>query len=73
LNNNYSESVREFVLVRRLSPNVSTPVWVNFKVFGLLCLTMIFTTCQLGLMQRFALESERPTELERETDESADI
>ncbi|HED64133.1 MAG TPA: septation protein A [Planctomycetes bacterium] len=37
--------------------NVSTDTWVNFKVFGLLGITMLFTILQVPLLQRHALEA----------------
>ncbi len=38
--------------------NVSTDVWVSFKVFGLLPLTIAFAALQTGLMQRHAKSRE---------------
>jgi intracellular septation protein len=38
--------------------NVSTDVWVNFKVFGILPLTFVFALAQMPLMQRHALRKE---------------
>lgn len=35
--------------------NFPTDFWVNFKVFGMFSLTMIFTFLQLPLMKRYAL------------------
>ncbi len=32
--------------------NFTTEFWVNFKVFGMLTLTVLFTLCQLGLVER---------------------
>jgi intracellular septation protein len=34
----------------------STDTWVNFKVFGLLGLTIVFILTQLPLVKRFAIE-----------------
>jgi intracellular septation protein len=39
--------------------NMSTPVWVNFKVFGLMALTLVFAVSQAPLMKKFALPVER--------------
>lgn len=38
--------------------NFSTDDWVNFKVFGILPLTIAFTLLQLPLMKRHAMEQE---------------
>lgn len=35
--------------------NFSTDFWVNFKVFGMMSSTIIFTLCQLNLIKRYAL------------------
>ncbi len=35
---------------------VSTDTWVNFKVFGILPLTMLFAVAQIPLMQRYMIE-----------------
>lgn len=35
-----------------------TEVWVDFKVFGLLGLTFLFTLCQLPLIGRYKIETE---------------
>jgi len=35
----------------------STEVWVNFKVFGIMGLTLVFILIQLPLLKRYALES----------------
>jgi intracellular septation protein len=35
--------------------NFSEQAWVNFKVFGILPLTMIFALCQVGLLRRHEL------------------
>jgi intracellular septation protein len=37
---------------------VSTDMWVNFKVFGIMPLTVIFTLSQLPLINRYALPEE---------------
>ena len=34
----------------------STDLWVNFKVFGLMGLTIVFILTQLPLLKRFAIE-----------------
>lgn len=36
--------------------SVSTDTWVNFKVFGILPLTMLFALAQIPLMQRYMVE-----------------
>ncbi len=36
--------------------NFPTDFWVNFKVFGMMSLTVLFTLCQLPLMQRHMVE-----------------
>ena len=36
----------------------STDVWVNFKVFGLMVLTLLFAVTQAALMRRYALPLE---------------
>jgi len=36
--------------------SVSTDTWVNFKVFGILPLTMLFAVSQIPLMQRYMVE-----------------
>jgi len=38
--------------------NLSTDIWVNFKVFGIMPLTIIFSLSQLPLLQRYKIESE---------------
>jgi intracellular septation protein len=38
--------------------NFSTDFWVNFKVFGVMPLTLVFTMTQLPLIQRHALTDE---------------
>jgi intracellular septation protein len=41
--------------------SVSTDMWVNFKVFGIMPLTVLFTLTQMPLIQRHALpEPEKP-------------
>jgi len=42
--------------------SVSTDMWVNFKVFGILPLTFIFALAQVPLMQRHAPPEEAGTE-----------
>jgi intracellular septation protein len=39
---------------------VSTDAWVNFKVFGLLPLTVLFAVAQIRLMQRHMVEESSP-------------
>ena len=39
----------------------STDLWVNFKVFGLMGLTIIFILTQLPLLKRFAIEGKDET------------
>ncbi|MBO0347067.1 septation protein A [Roseibium sp. CAU 1637] len=39
--------------------NFSTDFWVNFKVFGVMPLTLLFTMTQLPLIQRHALADEK--------------
>lgn len=36
----------------------STDIWVSFKVFGLMILTLIFAVTQAGLMKRFAIDED---------------
>ena len=40
--------------------SVSTDTWVNFKVFAILPLTMIFAVAQIPLMQRHMIEDTSP-------------
>ena len=41
--------------------SVSTDAWVNFKVFGLVAITFVFTLLQLPLINRYSLpEDEKP-------------
>jgi intracellular septation protein len=40
---------------------VSTDMWVNFKVFGLLPLTILFAMSQIRLMQRHMIEDRSPS------------
>jgi intracellular septation protein len=39
---------------------LSTDAWVNFKVFGLLPLTVVFAVAQIRLMQRHMVEEPSP-------------
>jgi len=52
-----------FVLLAALNEivwrNTSTDTWVTFKVFGIMPLTMVFAISQLGLLKRYALDSDR--------------
>ena len=41
--------------------SVSTDAWVNFKVFGLLPITLVFALAQIRLMQRHAVEEQSPS------------
>jgi intracellular septation protein len=41
--------------------SVSTDAWVNFKVFGLLPLTLLFAVAQIRLMQRHMVEEQSPS------------
>ena len=41
--------------------NVSTDAWVNFKVFGILPLTLAFAVAQIRLMQRHMVEEGSPS------------
>ena len=40
--------------------NLSTDVWVNFKVFGIMPLTIAFSLSLLPLLQRHAVEPDSP-------------
>jgi intracellular septation protein len=40
---------------------VTTDTWVNFKVFGLLPLTLLFAVSQIRLMQRHMIEEQSPS------------
>lgn len=37
----------------------ATDLWVNFKVFGIMPLTMVFAMTQLGLITKYSTESEK--------------
>lgn len=41
----------------------STDFWVAFKVFGIMPLTLIFSIMQLGLMQKYQIDTTREREL----------
>lgn len=41
--------------------SVSTDAWVNFKVFGLLPLALLFAVAQIRLMQRHMVEEQSPS------------
>lgn len=43
-----------------LRRTLSSDAWVNFKVFGILGLTVLFTLLQTPLLQKHALEPEEP-------------
>lgn len=36
--------------------NTTTDIWVSFKLFGLMPLTLLFALCQVGVLQRHGLE-----------------
>jgi intracellular septation protein len=38
----------------------SETVWVNFKVFGILPITLLFGASQLGLIRRHSLDEPKP-------------
>lgn len=38
--------------------NFSTDFWVNFKVFGMFALTLVFTAAQYSLIKRYMIEKE---------------
>ena len=40
--------------------NFSEAAWVNFKVFGILPLTIVFAMAQIGLIKRYEPKSETP-------------
>jgi intracellular septation protein len=40
---------------------LSSDDWVNFKVFGILALTVVFTVFQTPLLQKHALEQDEPS------------
>ena len=40
--------------------NFPTDFWVNFKVFGMFSLTMLFTLAQMPLIKRYWIEHEQP-------------
>lgn len=42
----------------------STDIWVSFKVFGIMPLTLIFAACQIGLLQRHQLETSTDSDVE---------
>jgi intracellular septation protein len=54
-------------IVRR---NLSTDAWVNFKVFGVTALTMIFAIAQMPLTKRYGVE---PVSLETSEAEAGDV
>jgi len=39
--------------------NYSTDIWVNFKVFGIMPLTMVFTALQIPLIKRYYIDEEQ--------------
>jgi intracellular septation protein len=41
----------------------STEVWVNFKVFGLMSLTIIFILTQLSLLKRYSIKDRQNSHL----------
>ncbi|MGY9107376.1 MAG: septation protein A [Alphaproteobacteria bacterium] len=46
--------------------NVSTEIWLNFKVFGIILLTFAFTACQFPVFTRYKIEDTNP---ENKTDQ----
>jgi len=49
--------------------NVTLDAWMNFKVFGLLGLTLVFSIAQVGLIKKHAIEEELEAEARPETEE----
>ena len=41
--------------------NFSTDMWVNFKVFGIMPLTLIFGISQIGLLQKYHIDFDKQT------------
>ena len=41
--------------------NFSTDAWVSFKVFGIMPLTFVFAMAQLGLLQRYQIDGDKPS------------
>lgn len=39
--------------------NFPTDFWVNFKVFGMFSLTLLFTMCQIPLIKRYWIEEQK--------------
>lgn len=46
------------VLNEAIWRNFSTELWLNFKVFGVLILTFVFTACQMPLFARYKIEDD---------------
>jgi intracellular septation protein len=46
--------------------HVSEPLWVNFKLFGVLPLTLVFAMAQIGLIRRYEAKTEAETEVKTE-------
>ena len=46
------------VLAATMPPEAANNLWVDFKVFGLVGLTFVFTLFQLPLINRYALPEE---------------
>jgi len=44
---------------------MSTDVWVNFKVFGIMPITILFSLSQLPLLQRYKIEPDTPSDAEQ--------
>ena len=39
--------------------NFSTEIWLNFKIFGILLLTFLFTVCQIPLFSRYKIDNDK--------------
>lgn len=44
--------------------NFSTDTWVAFKVFGILPLTLVFALLQIGVLQRYGIETNKQGEVD---------
>ncbi|HAA93429.1 MAG TPA: septation protein A [Rhodospirillaceae bacterium] len=57
-----------FILMAALNEavwrNFSTELWLNFKVFGILILTFVFTACQMPLFTRYKIERDEDSAAE---------
>lgn len=49
--------------------STSTDVWVDFKVFGILPLTLVFSLAQMPLLMKYQVPAEAPPESEASADE----